>query len=108
MTVEEIPRFLEGVSDCLENLAQDRQDRAKRLAEDMRRFLEGVRGRLEVLTPYRVEVEAHLARRFSFFHFIDLYENRMSDVFAYLLDPNETHGQGELFLRGCLKTPFSI
>jgi len=69
------------------------------IVREVSRFFEGVRGRLEILTQYRVEVETHLARQFSFFHFIDLGENRMSDVFAYLLDPNGTHGQGELFLR---------
>ena len=68
-------------------------------AREISRFFEGVRDRLEILTQYRAEVEAHLARRFSFFHFIDFDENRMSDVFAYLLNPDETHGQGDLFLR---------
>ena len=100
MIAREIPQFFEGVRDCLESLAQDR---AEMLAKDVPRFFEGVRGRLEILTQYRVEVETHLARRFSFFHFIDFDENRMSDVFAYLLDPNETHGQGSLFLGEFLK-----
>ena len=96
----EISRFFEGVRDCLESLARDR---AERLAKDVPRFFEGVRGRLEIMTHYRVKVETHLAPRFSFFHFIDLDENRMSDVFAYLLDPNGTHGQGSLFLGEFLK-----
>lgn len=96
MIAREIPRFFEGARDCLESLAQDR---AEMLATEVPRFFEGVRGRLEILT----QVEAHLARRFSFFHFIDFDENRMSDVFAYLLDPNETHGQGSLFLGEFLK-----
>ena len=73
------------------------------IARKISQFFEGVGDRLEILTQYRVEVEAHLARRFSFFHFIDFDENRMSDVFAYLLDPNETHGQGSLFLEEFLK-----
>ena len=73
------------------------------IAREISRFFEGVRDRLEILTQYRVEVEAHLARRFSFFHFIDFDENRMSDVFAYLLDPDGTHGQGDLFLGEFLK-----
>ena len=73
------------------------------ITKEIPRFFEGVRDRLEILTQYRVEVEAHLARRFSFFHFIDLDENRISDVFAYLLDPAGTHGQGDLFLGEFLK-----
>ncbi|MDE2734527.1 MAG: PD-(D/E)XK nuclease family protein [Gemmatimonadota bacterium] len=100
MIAREIPQFFEGARDCLGSLAQDR---AEMFAKEVPRFFEGVRGRLEILTQYRVEVEAHLARRFSFFHFIDFDENRISDVFAYLLDPNETHGQGSLFLGEFLK-----
>ena len=100
MIAREIPQFFEGVRDCLESLAQDR---AEMLAKDMPRFFAGVRGHLEILAQDRVEVETHLARRFSFFYFIDFDENRMSDVFAYLLDPNETHGQGALFLGEFLK-----
>ena len=69
------------------------------ITREIPRFLEGVRDHLEILTQSRVEIETHLARQFTFFHFIDLDENRMSDVFAYLLNPDETHGQRELFLR---------
>ncbi len=96
MIAKEISQFFEGVRDCLESLAQDR---VEMLAKEVPRFFEGVRDRLELLIQYRVEVEAHLARRFSFLHFIDFNENRISDVFAYLLKPDETHGQGDLFLR---------
>ena len=33
------------------------------------------------------------------FQFIEPDENRLSDVLAFLLDPKESHGQGDLFLR---------
>lgn len=68
------------------------------IVREIPRFFEGVRGRLEVLAQSRVEIEAHLAQRFNVFHSIKFNENRISDVFAYLLRPDETHGQGELFL----------
>lgn len=68
------------------------------ITKEIPRFFEGVRGRLEVLAQSRVEIEAHLAKRFNVFHSIKFNENRISDVFAYLLRPGETHGQGELFL----------
>ena len=65
---------------------------------NIERFFEGVKQGLGVLRPAIVELDRHLARQFDFFRFINLNENQMSDVFAYLLNPNETHGQRELFL----------
>ena len=65
---------------------------------NIERFFEGVKQGLGVLRPAIVELDLHLARQFDFFRFINLNENQMSDVFAYLLNPNETHGQRELFL----------
>ena len=65
---------------------------------NLERFFEGAKQGLGVLRPAIVELDRHLARKFDFFRFINLNENQMSDVFAYLLDPNETHGQRELFL----------
>ena len=70
---------------------------------NLERFFEGVKQGLGVLRPAIVELDRHLARQFDFFRFINLNENQMSDVFAYLLDPNETHGQRELFLRKFLE-----
>ena len=75
------------------------------LEQETRRFFEDAKQGLNVLRPAVVELDRHLARKFNFFHSIDFLgsirqkaEDRMSDVFAYLLDPNETHGQRELFL----------
>lgn len=39
------------------------------------------------------------ATGFNVFQFIEPDENRLSDVLAFLLDPKESHGQGDLFLR---------
>lgn len=64
-----------------------------------RTFFEGAKQGLDVLRPAIAESDRHLAEKFNFFHSINLDENRMSDVFAFLLNPDETHGQGELFLR---------
>ncbi len=38
------------------------------------------------------------AENFSVFDYIEADENRLSDIFADLLDPNGHHGQGERFL----------
>ncbi len=93
---QETRRFFEGVR---QGLDIRKKDRYEKLIQETPRFFEGVRQGLDVLRPAVVELDRHLARKFDFFHFINLDENRMSDVFAYLLDPYQTHGQGELFLR---------
>lgn len=69
------------------------------LKQEALRFFEGAKLGLDALRPAVVELDRHLARRFNFFHSIRFDENPISDVFAYLLNPDETHGQGELFLR---------
>ena len=69
------------------------------LKQETRRFFEGAKQGLAIWQQATANLDLHLARRFTFFHFIDLDENRMSDVFAYLLNPDENHGQGDLFLR---------
>ena len=69
------------------------------LKQETQRFFESAKQGLAIWQQATANLDLHLARRFTFFHFIDLDENRMSDVFAYLLNPDETHGQGELFLR---------
>ncbi len=73
--------------------------------QKIRRFFKGAKQGLDVLRPAVVELDRHLARKFNFFHSIAFFgsiprkrEDRMSDVFAYLLDPDETHGQRDLFL----------
>ena len=78
--------------------------------QEIRRFFKGAKRGCDILKPVVVELDRHLARRFNFFHSIDFFdsipskkEDRMSYVFAYLLDPNETHGQGDLFLRKFLE-----
>ena len=63
------------------------------LEQEIQRFFEGAKQGLDVLRPAVVELDLHLARKFDFFRFINLDENRMSDVFAYFFDPDETHGQ---------------
>lgn len=40
-----------------------------------------------------------LAPEFNSFNFWALDENKVSEILAFLLDPNETHNQGDVFLR---------
>ena len=101
---QEIRRFFEGGKGDLCDL---RKSRAKRLGQTPR-FFEGARQGLQVLRPAILELDRHLARKFNFFHAIAFFgslkaEDRMSHVLAYLLDREETHGQGEMFLTAFLE-----
>ena len=70
-----------------------------KLKQKTRRFFENAKQGLAIWQQATAILDFHLARQFNFFHSIKFNENRMSDVFAYLLNPDEAHGQGELFLR---------
>ena len=99
---QETRRFLEDAKQGLDSLKKARDTR---LRQETPRFFEGAKQGLNVLRPAVAELDRHLARRFNFFHSIAFFgsiplkrEDRMSYVLAYLLDPDETHGQRDLFL----------
>ena len=69
------------------------------LKQETHDFFEGAKQGLAIWRQATAVLDLHLARRFNFFHSIKFNENRMSDVFAFLLRPDQAHGQGELFLR---------
>jgi hypothetical protein len=55
--------------------------------------------RWEAYLKQKNDRDRRLAEDFSVFPFIRVDENTLSDILAFLLDPNETHGQRELFLK---------
>ncbi len=69
------------------------------LKQEIPRFFEGARQGLAIWRQASAILDLHIARRFNFFHTTKFDENRISDVFAFLLHPDQAHGQGELFLR---------
>ena len=104
---KEIHDFFEGAKQGLDD---QRKAHDTRLRQETPRFFEGAKQGLNVLRPVIIELDRHLARKFNFFHSIAFFgsiplkrEDRMSNVLAYLLDPDETHGQRDLFLGKFLK-----
>ena len=96
---QEAPRFFKGAKQGLDVLAQSQ---IKHLEQEAPRFFKGAKQGLNVIgeiEAHLAEIKGHLASEFNIFHSIKFNENRISDVFAYLLDPDKTHGQRELFLR---------
>lgn len=78
--------------------------------QEVTRFFEGGKQGFNALRPVVIELDRHLARKFNFFNSIGFFdsisqkrEDRLSDVFEYLLDPDGSHGQRDLFLREFLE-----
>ena len=101
---KEVERLFKGTRGVLDDL---KKAPLTILNQEAPRFFEGARQGLRVLRPYEIEFDRHLARKFNLFHAIAFFdslkaEDRMSYVLAYLLDPDETHGQQDLFLKAFL------
>ena len=52
---------------------------------------------------YRSELDRNFASRFNYFDYISLNELALSRIIASLVDPLETHGQGNLFLNSLIE-----
>ena len=72
----------------------------ERLFSGMSTGLETVRS-LE--SQYRSELDRKFASRFNYFDYISLNELSLSRIIASLLNPLETHGQGNLFLNSLIE-----
>ena len=60
----------------------------------------------QVIENFRVQREKNElydSNRFNPFQFLQTDEMGLSKILAFLLDPTETHGQGDLFLNSFLK-----
>jgi len=87
----ELERFFTGLGARIKEA-----DCSSRVREsDVERFFSVIKLKVE---PQRRLQDRKLATHFNVFDFIQPDENRLSDVLAWLLDPHETHGQGDLFL----------
>lgn len=66
-------------------------------------FLDQVFGRLEILRESERRFSRELAPRFNLLKLFQIKEFTLSRCLAHLLDPNEAHGQGDLFLKSFCK-----
>ena len=58
-----------------------------------------VKTKIDAHNKFKKEYDKQLAFDFSLFHFIEIGENKISQVLAYFLDENTNHGQGNIFLK---------
>ena len=59
--------------------------------------------RFDIIRKHTYETDMFLSSRFSVFDYIEVDENRLSDLIADLLNPYGKHGQRDLFLNEFLK-----
>jgi hypothetical protein len=62
-------------------------------------YLKSIAFRIAILKNTQEEFDLFFSRKFSPFQYIWLDENKMSDIFADLLNPNGDHGQKDAFLK---------
>lgn len=66
---------------------------------DVEQFFSEMGRQVERAQTQQSEIDRKRATGFNVFDFIQPNENKLSFVLAWLLDPQESHGQGDLFLR---------
>jgi len=95
----ELERFFAGIGARMEqtdtNFAQDSSSPLVCVSE-VEKFFSDIKHKVE---PQQRRHDRQWATGFNVFDFIEPDENKLSDVLAWLLDPRESHGQGDLFLR---------
>jgi hypothetical protein len=61
-------------------------------------LLKVIESRISVHNEFKEAYEKQLAFDFNIFNFFSVGENKISEILAYFLNPNESHGQGNAFL----------
>lgn len=93
----ELGQFFANVSTRLHQVDGIHTNSVSRVQLDT--FFRVVGHNLAAQEKSRLRHDKKLTTGFNVFHFIEPDENRLSDVLAFLLNPKDTHGQGDLFLR---------
>lgn len=66
--------------------------------QDFEIFFDKLLYRIETISHFKKNLDVFLASDFNVFDFITPDENRLSDIISFLLNPESTHGQGNVFL----------
>ncbi|HZL79376.1 MAG TPA: PD-(D/E)XK nuclease family protein [Candidatus Limnocylindrales bacterium] len=92
MNESEIQRFFAGIGSRMATVKFITR-------KDLEHFFREVESRLKLAEDKQRELDRNEGTRFNIFGLIDPDENKFSDILKDLLDPNGTHGQGDVFLR---------
>lgn len=71
----------------------------KQFKRELDRYFFEVQFLMKIYNKGKKETDLSLASDFNVFNYINPNENRLSDIFADLLDPNGNHGQRDVFLK---------
>ncbi|GAA3920924.1 hypothetical protein GO495_00870 [Chitinophaga oryziterrae] len=73
------------------------------MKEKIEAYFSSIRDKINIIRNVNKEIELRDAPRFSVFDYIDIDENKLSDIIADFLNPKGKHGQGNVFLLEFLK-----
>ncbi|HAM97049.1 MAG TPA: hypothetical protein DCQ26_00405 [Marinilabiliales bacterium] len=76
--------------------------------EKQKAILKTVTAWLEAHKEYKKMYNKKMAFDFNFINFFKVGENKVSEILAYFLNPNEKHGQGNVFLKEFLEFLISM
>jgi len=65
----------------------------------IKQLLSIVKSKIEAHTEFKKEYNKQLAFDFNLFNFFNVGENKVSEILAFFLNPQESHGQGDVFLK---------
>lgn len=65
----------------------------------IKEILSIVKSKIEAHTEFKKEYNKQLAFDFNLFNFFNVGENKVSEILAFFLNPKESHGQGNIFLK---------
>lgn len=82
-------------------------DEKIRLERKLESFFHGLNAGLKVLSEVREVYDESMAFEFNSLNFLVPNENKISEIIAFFLDPDEVHGQKDNFLKIFLNTVLS-
>lgn len=98
-TPERLQRFFDGLAAELAAVREaEEKDKAEHRA-GLRAFFAGLAPAVAVAVQAQKALDRVAATNFSVFHYFEVNENLVSGIFADLLRPDGSHGQGTTFLR---------
>ena len=98
-TPERPQSLFDGLAAELAAAREAEKEPARQLEAGLRTFFAGLAPAISVAVEAQRRLDRVAATQFSVFHYFKANENLVSGIFADLLRPNGSHGQGVAFLR---------
>ena len=98
-TPERLQILFDGLAAMLAAAREAEKEPARQLEAGLRTFFAGLAPAISVAVEAQRRLDRVAATKFSVFHYFKESENLVSGIFADLLRPNGSHGQGTAFLR---------